>query len=893
MNILSLSEHWRKLLLLLARRQSDRELDTEVQRHTKMATPQSLDAAVGAENGRRAALQTFGNSTLQGMKNRKIREVREWHWLDDLVRDARYAVRSLRRSPAFAAVVVLTVALGVGATTAMFSVLYSTCLAPLPYAEPNRLVDISMAQASGRRLNAGTSLPNLRDWIAEASSFEGLAAHRLQYYANLTGHGEAEEIHAWRLSAQAMPLLRVRPLLGRWFEPHEDMAGGPRSAVLSHELWQRRFHSESTVLGTRVFVDGEALTIVGVMPERFEFPPLFGSSKPVMWLSLNLPVEIAADRNTHSLHVFGRLKPGISIEQAQAEMNGISGRLAKAYPKENSEWSAAKVVPLSEASFVNEFRSALWLLSAAAGLVLLIACANVASLLIARGATREREFAVRRALGVSTSRLVRQVLTESCVIAGAGCVFGVLFAYWSLPILKSMLEGQPRVDEIAIQPVVLAFALVVSLLTGILFGILPALRVGWRGTAGVQAGRVGPSRQRLRKALVTLEIALSLVLLSAAGLLMESLWRASRVDLGFRPDQVLSMRFNLPQGKYDSGHRVEAFRVELLRRVTALPGVAFAGTNSAPPMGAMSQSTGFDIEGTPPMGVQERNSAFSNVSPDYLHAMGIPLLRGRDFQRTDRPGSFPVVLVSQLVARRFFGGEEILGKRIRFSRLESAEWFTVIGVVGDVRESHPENLPSGTLYALSSQLPVIEQGGRAAHLIVLVLRTTHDASGIANAVKTAVADIDKDQAVGDVLTMRQLVNKRLAGRRLDTLLIGLFAALAVTLAIVGVFGIVSYSVSCRKKEISIRMALGARQSTVLAMFMHDTLSFGIGGVLAGFLASLGTSRLLATRLYSVAPTEPYILFASAALLAAAAIVATIFAARRLIGLDAIAALRHE
>lgn len=886
----ALGELWRRLLFLLRRRQFDRELEEEIQCHLAMAVQQNQDAPMSAEDARYAALRKFGNPVSLGERSR---EAWGWRWLEDLLRDGRYALRSLRRGPAFAAVAVLTIALGVGSNTAMFSVLYGTCLAPLPFAEPDRLVEVSMMQTTGRKFEAGTSSPNLSDWTSAASSFEGLAPHRLQYFVSLTGYGAAEEIQAWRLSAQAFSLLRVPPILGRGFVPDEDTPAGPRSTLLSYQLWQSRFNGDAHVLGKRVSIDGEAFTIAGVMPDRFEFPPMFGSWKPVMWLSLNLPPEMATERGTHGLHILGRLKRGVSIEKAQAEMEGISSRLAKAYPKENGEWPTAKVVALGDASHVEDFRSTLWLLSAAAGLVLLIACANVASLLIARGISREREFAVRRALGVSTGRLVRQVLTESCVLAGLGCVLGVLFAFWSLPALKSMLEGRPRVEDIGLQPVVLAFAAGVSLLTGVLFGLPPALRAGWGGIAGVQSGRTGPPRQRLRTVLVGLEIALGVVLLSAAGLLIESFWRATRVDLGFRPDQILTMRFNLPQRRYGTALRVEAFREELLRQVSALPGVAFAGTNSAPPMGVVQQQTDFEIERKPQTGGEEQNVSFANVSPDYLHAMGTPLLRGRNFAPTDRSGAPPVVIVSQSVARRFFSGEEILGQRIRLGRLDSPEWFTVVGVAGDVREYRPEKPPNSTIYALSGQLPAASQRGRAARTIVLVVRATGDPSGLIGAVRAAAAGIDPDQPAGDVLTLRQIVEKKLAGRRLNTLLIGLFAALAVILAIVGVFGLVSYSVSCRVKEISIRMALGARRSAMLAMILRDTLAFGVPGVVVGIAASFGTSRLLAAMLYGVEPAAPHVLFAAAAFLATAMVVASLSAARRAVGLDPILALRQD
>ncbi len=399
-------------------------------------------------------------------------------------------------------------------------------------------------------------------------------------------------------------------------------------------------------------------------------------------------------------------------------------------------------------------------------------------------------------------------------------------------------------------------------------------------------------RQRLRKALVTVEIALGLLLLSAAGLLIESFWRATHVDLGFGLEHVLTMRLNLPKRKYDTGRRVEAFREELLRRVSALPGVEFAGTNSAPPMGILMQSTNFEIEGKPETRGEEQRVSFANVSPDYLRAMGIPVIRGRNFQATDRQGTSPVVIISESVARRFFPNEEAVGRRLRLDRGRE-QWFTVIGVARDVRQNRPEDPPEATIYALSSQLPESAQGDRAARTIGLVLRTAMDPSGLARAVRAAVAEIDKDQPVADIRTMREAVGKSMAGRRLNTTLIALFAGLALALAATGVFGLVSYAVTCRTNEFGIRMALGARRSTILAMVTRETLAFGTVGIAAGIFASLAAARFLAGMLYGVKPAAPHILFASAGFLVAAMVVATVLAARRAMGVDPVVALRHE
>jgi putative ABC transport system permease protein len=869
----------RRLAALWRRDRLDRDLEEEMQAHLDMQAEENRTNGMSGEAARRAAQRQFGNAT--ALKETS-REAWGWRWLEDLVRDVRFALRSFRLDRGFTAVAVSTLALGIGVNTAIFSVLYGICLAPLPYAAADRLVDVQMKPAHG--LPAGTSLPNLRDWRNWSRSFEGLAAHSPNFFVNLTGDGDAEETQAWKLSSDLLPLVGVRPIAGRWFVAEDDLAGGPHSALISYGLWQDRFGGCTDALGRQVFVDGQAYRVVGVMPPRFDFPPLMAGWKPSIWLSLNLAADDANARDLHSLYITGRLKPGVSIRQAQAEMDGIANRLARAYPREDGAWPAANIQPMSE-QYIRDFRSVLWMLSGAAGLVLLIACANVAGLLLARGAAREREFAVRRALGVSSARLIRQLLTESCVLAAAGAGMGVLLAYLSLPLLRPLLERQPRADEIAIRPAVLAFAAGLAAATGLVFGLAPALR-------SAVTLRAASARPRLRRTLIGAEVAIATVLTTGAGLLVESFWHATHVDLGFQPGRVLTMRVNLPRRKYDSGRKVEAFREELLRRVTALPGVQFAGTNSAPPMGVVSSSTGIEVEGAPAVH-REIWPDFANVNADYLRAMRIPILRGRNFEATDRPGTSSVTIVSELAARLYFGGQDPVGRRIRLSWSGLTDWFTVVGVSGDVRQNRPESEPEGTVYVLSAQLPEAAQGGRLGRFIIVAMRTAGDSRALARAARAAVALIDKDQPVADVMTMSQLVERQLAGRRLNTLLIGLFAALAIGISGVGIFGLVSYSVTRRTHEIGVRMALGAGRLSVLGTVSRGMLAAGAAGVAGGLACSLAASRLLTSMLYGVKPAAPHILLLAAGSLASAIAAATFLAARRAMRIDPLAALRHE
>jgi predicted permease len=743
-----------------------------------------------------------------------------------------------------------------------------------------------MAQVSQQRFTAGTSLLNLRDWLALSHSFRGFAAHRPQFFVALSSDGSSSEVHAWRLSSSALPLLGVPPLLGRWFVADEDNASGPRSVVISYSLWQQQFGGSQHVLGRRVLIDGDAFTIIGVMPNGFEFPALMDRWKPVMWLSLNLPTEVAGNRSSHSLQVIGRVKAGVALKEAALEMQTITRQLAVAYPKENAEWPTARVSPLDERGYLKTFRSTLWLLLAAAGLVLLITCTNVAGLLIARGEARARELAIRRALGAPTHRLVSPVFAESFLIAGAGCLLGLLLSFWILPVFKALIRDAPRIDQVGLRPAVFAFAAVVSFVAALLAGIFPALRLARSGAMSLHFSGGATPRQRLRKTLVTVEVGLAVVLLSAAGLLLESLWRVARVELGFRTERVLSVQVDLVKRRYGTAARVEAFRQELIERAQALPGVLFAATNSATPMGAMSQNTDFEVEGIP--GAQ--SASFSNVSSDYLRAMGISVIRGRNFDSSDRPGSPPVVIISMSAAQKIPG--EPLGKRIRLNRLNSPELFTIVGLARDVRDS-PESLPAATIYALTNQLPESEQASDPTRLIVLLVHALGNPSNLGNGIRELVADIDRDQPVGNVETLRELLGDKLAARRWNALMISLFAGLAISLTMVGVFALVSYSVNSRTPEIGVRMAVGACPSNILLMFLRETLIFSLIGVSLGGIGSLFACRLLASMLYGVSPTATHVLLSSVLSVTAATLLSALVAGRRATALDPVVALRRE
>jgi putative ABC transport system permease protein len=768
---------------------------------------------------------------------------------------------------------------------------YRAIRAPAKYLDADRLVDVSRRQLTGRRFLGGASHPDLADWRAQAATVAEFGVHRYTHEVNVAGDAGAEEAMGHRVSANLFGLLGAYPIVGHSLDSAADRSSGPRQALIGYSWWMRRFGGDAEVIGKTIRVNGEAVTIAGVMPRGFTFPPMGSASfRPVLWMSLNTPVEQLQNRGSHSLSVIARLHPDASLRQAQTELDTIAARLADAFPREDGDWGI-KVSRLNDVRQLDEARPALLLLMAAAALVLLIACANIANLLLARAFGRDREMAMRRALGATWQRLARQVLTESGLLAVTGGAVGILLAYLALPLLQAALPvGMPRADEIAVNGPVLCFAAGVAPLTGLLFGLLPALRWG-EDTHGGLAGRTASARNRATRVLVTAEIAIAVVLLTGAGLMVESFRRVANVVLGFRAENVLTMRLQLTKNRYPDGAQVASFRTELLRRTQALPGVTYVGTVSSLPMGSVMQGTEFEIDGRPETASEKPFLDFSSVSGDYIHAMGIPLIRGRYFDSRDRAGSPPVVLISEAAARAQWPDGDALGSRIRFDDT----WFTIAGIVKDIQQYSPERgARGGTIYALNEHLPLAAQGKDIGRWVVLVVRTTGAAATpMGEAMRRVVADLDKDQSAADVTAMEHVVRRTLDGRRLHTLLLALFAGLAILLAAVGIFGVTSYAVARRTKEIGIRVALGATRRSVLLLVGKETLLLASLGAVIGVGGSIVTSRFLATFLYGVSPTEPPILSGVALVMVAIVVVSGMLPARRAMRVDPMVALREE
>ncbi len=798
------------------------------------------------------------------------------------LQDLRYGLRMLRQKPGFTMVAVIALAIGIGANTAIFSAVNAILLRPLPYDAPDRLVYIWDSNPSIGFPRFSSSALNFSDWRRQSKSFEYLCA-LLSWNLNMTGRGEPERLQGARASADIFPMLGVKPLLGRTFLPEEDQAGKNRVVLLSEVLWQRRFGADRNVIGQAITLNGESYTIIGIIPPEFRVP-----NQSELWIPAALD-ELQLRRGNHLLGVMARLKPDVTIEQAQTEMSGIARNLELQYPDTNKGWGV-RIVPLSEAVIGDTIKPALWVLLAAVGFLLLIASANVANLLLARAATRQREIAIRTALGASRWRVFRQLLTESILLALVGGVLGLLIGVWGIDLLTSLNPDRiPRVEEIGIDRQVLGFTLLVSVLTGIIFGLAPALqgskpdlneslKEGGKGTVTSRRGN------RMRSLLVVSEIALSLVLLVGAGLMVRSFARLQQVRLGFNPENLLTMAISLPQAKYSEANQREAFYRSLLERVATLPGVQSTAVIDPLPL-AGDTVWEFFIEGRP-LGPSNQgyNTNFRRCSPDYFRTMGMTLLKGRHFTEQDTPQSEQVAIINETMARQFFSNEDPLGKRISFSGLEGP-WHTIVGVVVDVRHAALNAEVGLELYRPFAQSPNMTTS--------LVVRSALDANSIAGAIRKEVQNLDPDQPVYSVRPMEQIIANTIAPQRTNTLLLGVFAVIALLMAAVGIYSVMAYTVTQRTHEIGVRMALGARRGDVLRLVVKQGLVLAVAGVGIGLTASFTLTRMMKSLLFGVSAGDPVTFGLIALLLIFVALLACIVPARRAAKVDPIVALRYE
>ncbi len=875
-----------RIKALFKRRQLERDLEDELSFHLAMREAKQAESGMPSDEAHYAARRQFGNQTL--MKE-ATRDMWTFTWLETIWQDLRYAGRGFQRNPVFTAVAIITLALGIGANTAIFSVVNAVLLRPLPYKDADRLVVIL-------HYGDGPVAPaNFIDWRRQNHVFQRMGA--AEYWTpNLTGVDRPERLRALHVTADVLPLLGVQPLLGRVFLPEEDQRGREHEIILSFRVWRRRFGGDAKIIGQSITLDGKKYTVIGVMPRSFKFAP-FWATKAELWAPLSL-TDRAADRDGNSLRVFARLKPGVTLEQARAEMATITGRLEKQYPGTNHDYT---VLPLKE-KVVGDIRPALLVLLGAVGFVLLIACANVAHMLLARAAARQKEVAVRTALGAGRSRIIRQFLTESLLLTILGAGAGLLLAAWGIRFLVALSPaGIPRVETISLDSHVLLFMLVVSVFAGLAFGLVPALQASAVNLndslkEGGRGATEGIHRNRLRSLLVASEFALALILLVGAGLMIRSFFALEAIDPGFNPHNVLSMVVNITGSKAGQPSRRAVFYQQLLEQVRGLPGVRSVSAINHLPLAGDLWTKPMLIEGKPvPRPGEAPEAVYRVVLPGYFSTMNIPMLRGRDVTESDNLGSPPVVVVNEALAHQFWPGENPIGKRLTLGdTLENPRWLTVAGVVKNAKQEDWAAPPYIEMYLpyLQSHDYLEDPHSHFAYL-TLVVRTKGDPASLAPAIESKVWALDKNVTVSEVQTMDQVVTDSTAQPRFYLVLLGAFAAVALTLAAVGIYGVMSYSISRRTHEIGIRMALGAKESDVLKLVTGQGMILALIGAAAGLVGALLLTRLMSSLLYGVKPTDPLTFIVVSIVLIVVALLASYIPARRATKVDPMVVLRHE
>lgn len=802
-----------------------------------------------------------------------------------LLADIRYAARTLFKRPLFASVAILTLALGIGGSAAIFSVVNAVLLAPLPFENPDELTMIWGNNPAANLYQQPASAPDYDDLKEQNHVFEQIAATRSQAF-NLTGGDEPERIGGVRVSVNLFSLLRVKPMLGRDFLEAEGLAGAEPVVIVSHGLWQQLYGADSNLIGRPVNVDGKSYTVIGVLPPGIYYPAPDSSLYVPL---ITQPNELA--RGARFLRVIGRLKPGVSLSEARAEMDTIAGRVAEQYPSTNSGYGL-DLIPLHE-QVVGRVRPALMVLLSAVGCVLLIACANVANLLLARAASRRTEFAIRVALGASRPQLVRQLLTESLLLSLLGGAMGLLLAFWGVPALIGISANSiPRASEVGINLRVLGFTALVSLATGIVFGIVPAIQSSGRHIIdGLREGRRGTTgsvlHQRLLSGLVVSEIAIALVLLAAAGLMIRSFLTISNVSPGFNPKGVLTLGIGL-SSKYPDIPKQASFYESLLAKVRAMPGVESAASNIRIPLAGFNASTSFTIQGRSVQRGSEPTTDYRAVTGDYFKTMGIPLLKGRDFTERDNKDAPDAIVINQMMAERFFADEDPLGKRIQIFP-DPTRWREIVGVVGDVRLLGLDADINPTVYVPMPQNPY----PNALRNVFIVVRTSGEPKSLVAGIRSELRLLDRDVPISQVQNLEEIVSGSLSQRRLSMSLLVVFAALAGALAAVGIYGVMGYIVAGRTHEIGIRMAMGAQQTDVLRMILGDGAKLTLIGVGIGLGAAFVLTRVLASLLYGVSAADPATFAGVSLLLACIAMLASYIPARRAAKVDPMEALRYD
>ncbi len=832
----------------------EKELQEEIQFHMEMQIQQNRGQGMTEEEARRqASLQVGG---VEQTKER-VREVRTGQFVEILLQDVRYSFRSLRREPGFLAVAILTLSVGIGANTAIFSLAQAVLLQPLPYPDSGRLAMLWQREKDGSLSN--TNYATVEDWKQTLHSFSGIAATS-NWQPIISGYGDPEPLEGMSVSSGFFKILGIPPMLGRDFQVAEDRPDRNRVVILTHRLWKQRFNSDPSIIGRQILLNGIPRTVVGVMPSHFQPLIAYNFKETEIFRPLGYDQTLSyACRSCNHLQAIGRIRAGSSIEQAGSEIDSFTRELIRKFPNDYGGVGAT-LVPLRE-HFVGNVRTLLWILLGAVAVILLIGCSNLASLMLSRGIHRSKELGVRAALGAGRIRLLRQLLTESMLLALIGGTIGILFARWGVDFLIAHAPIEiPRLHQVSISGPVLLFAIAVSLLSGILFGLVPALRSteGKLWEVAVSSNRISDNRQNLRRGLVAFNIALALVLLAGVGLLLQTVQHLMSQKLGFQPEGLITMTVSVTGPKYDEDAKVQSFFREVLGRVQALPAVQSAGVVSQLPLTTNLDMYGILVKDKPVAneGLAPSAQRFA-VSPDYLKAMRIPLLSGRFFSLLDGANSLPVVIVNRTFADRIWPGENPIGKQIHIGE-KSRPWRTVIGVAEDVR-----HIGLQEPFAMQFYMP-LEQWSDST--FSLVARVTGDSATAATEIRRSIRSVDPGQSVSDVATMEQVVQTSIGRRSFTLHLLQLFALTALFLAALGIYGVMAYGVSRRFHEIGIRMALGANRNDLLMLLLGNGIRPALGGIVAGIAAALVLTRFLQSLLFGLKPTDPLTLITASLIL---------------------------
>jgi putative ABC transport system permease protein len=870
-------------------RRKQEEVREELEAHLRMSAQDRINQGQNAVAAEQSARREMGNAAL-------IRETARdqwgWRWLENLLQDARYAVRILRKSPGFTVIAVLTLALGIGANAAIFSVVNAVLLRPLAYPNPTQLVLLPEASPKQGITDGGMSYPTfleLRDHNNAFSAVAGFATHSL----TLTGRGEPSEARTIVVTGDFFSLFGTKPLLGRILLPEDGQRGAPPVVVLSENMWRSQFGGDPNVIGSSIALDMRPFTVVGVMPSQFRTP--FIEQPNQIWIPLVQDPLFSGwmtrPQKTHWMPVLARLRPGVSFAQAQTEMETISERLAQKFPAEHG-WLIPQVQPLQQA-ITGDVKSPLLILLCAVGLVLLIACANIANLVLARATSRSKEIAVRIALGADKGRIASQLLTESAILGLLGGTVGILLADWGVSAFISLLPpGLPVIHPIRVDGYVLAFALALSLAASMVFGLAPAF---FAARSDAQASLRDGARAaepkgstRVRAVLAAAEIALAMVLLAGAGLLMRSFVRLTSVSPGFQTDNVVKAMVSLPQFQYSKAQQWTAFANDLMTRLQSEPGLENSSCSAPTPIADGSVDLPFTIVGSPPVAAGVSDTAdYVTASPNYFSVMGIPLLRGRLFAESDSPSAPAVAVISETLAKRYFPDENPLGRRLIFGFPLDGKPVArqIVGVVGDIHDISLGKSPGPMMYVPFAQAPI--------YGCEVTVKSTLRASIVVGAIRTETHNIDKNVPVTDVTTLTGAIEASATPAKFRTLMLGLFGAMALVLAAVGIFGVISYSVSRRTHEIGIRMALGATPGSVRRLVIGESAKLVFFGLLVGIPSALVLTRFLSSLLFGVTAADPLTFIGVALLLTLVALVASYIPARRAMRVDPMVALRYE